>query len=142
MPETSREQFAQKTVDVDGLATVDPRTRSIAEKRAIGLTYEQIATVHGVSEKTVQRTLAKPDVQDLVSTLQSEMYSESTAQLLNLTSQAVKTLERLMTSESDSVAARAASKVIDMAGPLVAYRNIEQQIAKAVESIEQRLEEL
>jgi hypothetical protein len=140
--ETSREQFAQKALDVDESATVDPRTRSIAEKRAIGLTYEQIATLHGVSDKTVQRTLTRPDVQDLVSSLQSEMYSESTAQLLNLTGQAVKTLERLMSSESDSVAARAASKVIDMAGPLVAYRNMEQQFAKAVESIEKQIEEL
>lgn len=73
------------TVIIDEPEGIGPRSRSIAEQRAIGLTHEQIAAFHGISEKTVQRTLAKADVQELVITLQSEMYSESTAQLLNLT---------------------------------------------------------
>lgn len=139
--DTNRESFAHMKVAVDQDDT-DPRSRSIAEKRAIGLTHEQIAELHGVSAKTVARTLEKPEIQELVATLQTEMYSESTARLLSLSDSAVTTLERLMGSESDSVALRAASKVIDMAGPLAAHRAIEQRMATLVEEIEARIGDL
>jgi hypothetical protein len=121
---------------------IDPRSRSIAEKRAIGLTHGQIADLHNVSTKTVQRTLETPVIKELVRTLQSEMYAQSTAQLLSLMRDAVTVLHRLMDSESDSVAIRAASKVIDTAGPLIAHRALEQRFEEIVGSIEARLEDL
>lgn len=137
----SEESLAPMTVNV-GPEDIDPRSRSIAEKRAIGLTHEQIAQMHDISAKTVARTLERPEIKDLVAALQTEIYSESTARLLNLSTVAVDTLERLMCSESDSVALRAASKVIDMAGPLAGHRAMEEQLAKLVEEIEARMEDL
>ncbi len=138
---TDDETFGQMTVEIDA-SEIDGRSRSIAEKRAIGLTHAQLAELHGVSAKTVQRTLERPEIKDLVDVLQSEMYSESTAQLLSLLGDAILTMQRLMDSESDSVAARAASKVIDMAGTLAGQRAREQQFERMVESIESRLEDL
>lgn len=138
---TDRDSFANKELAIDQ-DEIDPRSRSIAEKRAIGLTHRQSAELHGVSAKTVARTLERPEIQELVSTLQAEMYSESTARLLSLSEPAVETLERLMGSESDSVALRAASKVIDMAGPLAAHRVMEERLAKLVAEIESRLEDV
>lgn len=139
------------TIDTDSFAgtkvafdqdEIDPRSRSIAEKRAIGLTQDQIAQAHGVSTKTVRRTLDRPEIRDLVSSLQTEMYSASTARLLSLSDTAVETLERLMGSETESVSLRAAAKVIDMAGPLAAHRNMEQRFGKMVETLEAQMENL
>lgn len=135
-------EFGETLIGVDIDNRIDPRARSIAEKRAIGLTHDQIAELHGVSAKTVYRTLKEPEVNNLVLTLQSEIYSESTAHLLGLLGEAVNTLQHLMDAESDSVRLRAASKVIDMAGPLVAHRAREEQFTKLVEAIEARIEEL
>ena len=138
-----RESFEQMPIDVEGDdAGFDARTRSIAEKRAIGLTHAQIAEIQGVSSKTVARTLKAPGVGELVDELQSEIFSESTAQLLNLVSQAVETLGRLMKSDTETVAARAASKVIDMAGPLSALRAREQHFTRLVNAVEARLDEI
>ena len=137
-----KNDFGQTAIAVDTDETFDPRSRSIAEKRAIGLTLEQIANLHSVSAKTVWRTLKVPEIHELVLSLQSEMYSESTSQLLSLLGEAVTTLQRLMNSDSDTVAARAASKVIDSAGPLLAHRAQVRQFEKIVETIESRLEEL
>lgn len=137
-----KSKFGQTVVATDAVASLDPRSRSIAEKRAIGLTHKQIASLHGVATKTVQRTLEKPEVKALVDELQSELYSQSTSQLLNLLGGAVTTLEGLIDSDSDSIRLRAASKILDMAGPLVANRAREQQFERIVESIEARLQEL
>lgn len=120
----------------------DPRSRSIAEKRALGLTHQEIAEIHGVSTKTVQRALNRPEVRELVDEIQSELFDESTAAVLSLLAAAVETLARMMKSESDSIALRAASKVIDSAGPLAGLRVKVRQFEKMVESVETALADL
>ena len=136
------ESGGQVNREMDDGDELDPRSRSIAEKRALGQTHKQLAAAHNVSEKTIQRTLAVPAVEELVFSLQSNMFDEATAQLVGLSREAVETLGRIMRSGPEAVAAQVAMRVLDRSHSLMGARRLERRFLTMVEAIESALKEL
>lgn len=124
------------------LEDLDPRSRSIVEKRASGMKIEPLAALHKIDERTVRRTLDQPEVKKLVIQLANEMYESMESQDISLYDPAMEVLLRIMENGSDATAARIAQWFVDRASTATTQRRSAIQIEEKVATIERILEEL
>lgn len=96
--------MARKRTDADALLIVGMAT---------GRPLADVAAEAGVSERTVQRRMAKPEFQRKVSDLRWQMMKDLSGRLSQVSGKAMERLQSLLEADSENVRLGAARSILD-----------------------------
>lgn len=99
-----RDNMARKRTDADALLIVGMAT---------GRPLADVAAEAGVSERTVQRRMAKPEFQRKVSDLRWQMMKDLSGRLSQVSGKAMERLQSLLEADSENVRLGAARSILD-----------------------------
>lgn len=99
-----RDNMARKRTDADALLIVGMAT---------GRPLADVAAEAGVSERTVQRRMAKPEFQRKVSDLRCQMMKDLSGRLSQVSGKAMERLQSLLEADSENVRLGAARSILD-----------------------------
>lgn len=99
-----RDNMAGKRTNVDALLIVGMAT---------GRPLADVAAEAGVSERTVQRRMAKPEFQRKVSDLRWQMMKDLSGRLSQVSGKAMERLQSLLEADSENVRLGAARSILD-----------------------------
>ena len=96
---------------------------------AVGASVAEAAERAGVGQRTVHRRLKDTEFRQAVSEVRGRALDAAVGKLAGLAAKAIGTLERLVQSDTPSVALRAAKTILELGPRLRAFTELEERIA-------------
>jgi hypothetical protein len=102
----------------------------LALELAAGRTVTESAEAAGIGERTAYRRLEDPAFRRLVSELRRQMVDVIVGRLVDASTRAVKTLNDLLTAESESVRLGAARSILELGTKFRQLNELEERISE------------
>ena len=127
---------AAVTSDSPSNTPIDPRDEQIVELLARRFTHQEIGEQLNISTKTVQRSMRKPELKELMMSRRRAILSETTGRLVELSSDAVGVLGALLASKNPNVQLRAVQLTLGLGRRFHVEDRYESNVEERLERLE------